>query len=204
MRLRNAMKIRHLTVLFLLAALLFSGCTTAAKSKAQKAVDEKNPELCKELSDDDDVKKCYSIVAEEMDDPKVCLNSTDAADCVGDYAVSKESTKHCDLLTDDAAKYGCIVRVTGDQTGRAIDQILQEWRGNGTVNKCKEQCRGTRENCVDSCVSVWESENMECIGKYARDSRDYGYCEGLAKNKFESCKSKCYNDMLSCETGCEQ
>lgn len=198
------MKSRHIVVLLLLAVLIFSGCTTAAKSKAQKAVGEKNPELCKELEDDDDVKKCYSIVAEEMDDPGVCLNSTDAADCIGDYAVLKESTKYCDMLADDAARYGCIVRVTGDQTGRAIDQILKDWRGNGTVSKCKEQCRSTREGCVNSCVSVWESSFAECIGKYARDSRDYGYCEGTAKNTFESCKSKCYNDMLACETGCEQ
>jgi hypothetical protein len=189
--------------LFLVFVLLF-GCTSEVKEKAGKAVEQKNPALCKDLGDEGDVKKCYFLVAEEMDDANVCLQATDVPNCVGRFASAKDSTKYCDLLTDTTQKYGCVVKVTGDQTGRAIGEILEDWRGNGTIIKCKEGCEATKDKCYSREYDNWQKANEDCFAKYPTDEDNRYYCEDGVKKTFESNKLICYDAMQDCERGCEQ
>lgn len=188
--------------LFLLFFFLF-GCNQVG-DKADKAIQENNPALCKELEDEDDVKKCFAKVAGGMNDPNVCFQSPDAPDCIGNYAVEKQSTKYCDLLNDTAAKYGCVVRVTGDQTGRAIDKILQDWRGNGTIKNCKEGCEATKSACTEAGFQTWTKAKEECFKNNPVDSDDRIWCDASVKETFENHKLGCWDKQDECNKGCEQ
>lgn len=67
------MKCRILIISMFIVLVLLFGCTNKTEDTVDKAVQEKNPALCKELEDPDEVKECFGLVAEKMDDPNVCL-----------------------------------------------------------------------------------------------------------------------------------
>jgi len=192
---------RRITILSLFVALvLLFGCSNEVKDTAEKAVDEGNPSLCRNLEDEEDVKKCYSLVAEKSNDPEVCKQSTDNNDCITNFAVEKSSLKYCDMTTDAGAKTACILSVTGDQTGRALEDILADWKSSGAVSKCKELCESPYDKCVSSGYQTFKSEEETCAGE--GDVNQMHYCLDLAQKKFDNHKFGCYDDREECEAGC--
>lgn len=194
---------RPVLILALVLVFFFLFGCDAVKNKAQDAVEAKNPSLCKELNDEQEIEECYKIVAQDMNDPNVCFQSATPNDCIGDYASEKRSTKYCDLIKDDAAKYGCIVKVTGDETGRAVDQILKDWRGNGTISKCKAQCEAEKNTCTSPCFETFTKKKDDCYKKYPGDYDSSYWCEDAAAKERESCYYDCWTDQDECNRGCE-
>lgn len=94
----------RIAILSVLAALmLLFGCSEAA-DKADEAVMENNPLLCKELSQSEDVERCLYIVADKMNNPEVCFQSKDRNRCITEFSMSKGNLRYCDMTTDPAAK----------------------------------------------------------------------------------------------------
>jgi hypothetical protein len=185
--------------MFVVLVLLF-GCTNVVRDTAEDAVDQNNPSLCKKLEEATDVKKCYELVAENMNDPEVCKQSTDNNGCVTNFAVQKSSLKYCDMTTDAAAKTACILSVTGDQTGRALEDILADWRSKGAVSKCKEQCEQPYRNCMEAKYQEFKAKEAECIGK--GDPGEVSYCTYAAEEEFSRQKLDCYDEEKECKAGC--
>ncbi len=194
------MKSRILIVSMFIAFVFLFGCTNVVRDTAEDAVDQNNPSLCKKLEEATDVKKCYELVAENMNDPEVCKQSTDNNGCITNFASQKSSLKYCDMTTDAAAKTACILSVTGDQTGRAIEEILADWRSKGAVSKCKELCRPPYESCMDKCYQPFKAAEEQCAGK--SDATDSYFCMDAAKKTKEYCWLECYDAQKECEAGC--
>jgi hypothetical protein len=186
-----------------LALFLLFGCDEV-NNKVQDAVDAKNPSLCKELKEEERIEECYFRVAQGMNDPNVCFQMNKTNDCIGEYASSKRSIKYCDLIDDGVAKYGCIVKVTGDETGRAIDLIVKDWRGNGTISKCKEQCEAEKNACTSPCFETFTKKKDDCYKKYPGDYDSSYWCEDAARKEREDCYYDCWTDQDACDKGCEQ
>lgn len=174
------------------------GCTSKVTEKAEDAVEQNNPALCKELGETDDVDKCYELVADKMNDPEVCLQATDKNKCLTEFSVSKGSTKYCDMATDAAAKYSCVVQVTGDKTGRALESILADWRSKGAVSKCKELCQPSYQAGTKKCYDDFKAAQEACVAK-----GDYrSYCEYEASKVLDRCYLSCSDIRKDCEAGC--
>ena len=187
--------------MFVVLVLLF-GCTNEVNEAVDEAVDNDDPSVCRELDRESDVKECYSLVAEKTNDPEVCKQSTDNDNCITSFAIVKGSIKYCDMSTDTVAKYSCVASVTGDQTGRALDEIILDWRSKGAISKCKGLCEQPYHNCMENGYSTLKSEEEVCTGKIAADMDDYHYCMDLAEEKHDTHKLGCYDDRTECEAGC--
>jgi hypothetical protein len=197
------MAFRHSALLLVLVFAFMYGCNEV-ENTADDAVGAKDPSKCKTLKDKDDVRECYGIVAEKMDDPEVCSEAPDKNDCIGYYASSKGSIKYCDMTSDEVAKYGCVARVTGDQTGRAIDQIISDWRGKGTIENCKKLCTGEEESCGNACSGAGDAAKDNCLNSYIPSSDSYFVCADAAAKASEDCRLDCYRTRLECVKACGQ
>ncbi|MBU0527584.1 MAG: hypothetical protein ABH983_05125 [Candidatus Micrarchaeota archaeon] len=198
------MNSRILIIPIFLVFLLLYGCTNPVNEKIDQAIDSNNPALCNGLEEKNDINRCFAEVASKMENPNVCLQAADRNNCVGEYASDKRSLKYCDLSSDEAAKYSCILKVTGDQTGRAIDEILSDWRANGTVKKCREGCAATESSCKESCYNIMKSEEADCLTAHTPGSDDHYWCDDAAKKKKDSCFLVCYDKEDECKKNCDQ
>jgi hypothetical protein len=189
---------RFILGMLVISTLFLFGCDEV-RNKAHDAADSKNPALCKELKEEGDIEQCYEIVADEMNDPEVCSQSADKNGCLTEFASSKRSIKYCDMTTDAAAKYACVARVTGDNTGRALEFIIADWRSSGAVSKCKELCQPKYAACMEGCYSTLISAQEQCAGK---GDDDKYWCLDVAKKENDQCKLGCYDDKDECEEGC--
>ncbi len=195
------MKRNGLVLVGLMAFAMFFlfGCDEV-NNKARDAAEAKNPALCKELEREDDVERCFQKVADEMNDPEVCLQAADRNACLTEFSVSKRSIKYCDMTTDAAAKYACVVRVTGDNTGRELTFILADWRSSGAVSKCKELCRPAYESCMKDCYKKLLGAQEKCAA--ISGSGDKYWCFDAAKKDNDQCTLGCYDSQDECEEGC--
>lgn len=184
----------------LVAVIFFSGCVSEVTEKAEKAVDENNPALCKELEEQEKIDDCFTVVAEKMNNPEVCFQAKDRNTCITQFSKSKQSLKYCDMTTDMAAKTTCILTVTGDTTGRALEEILADWRSKGAVTKCKEFCEPPYRSCSSDCYTTLQAEKAECAAY--TDYNDRYFCEHDAEKKRDGCYLDCYDDQNECEAGC--
>lgn len=191
-----------LIISMILVFFFIFGCDEV-NDKVQDAIDAKNPALCKELDRENEVVECYERVANGMNDPNVCFQSAKTNDCIGSYASQRRSLKYCDLIKDETAKYGCVVHVTGDQTGRALDEIITDWRASGTVKLCREGCEATKNSCTSGCFDIFKGKKEECYEKYPGNYDDSYWCEDAAKKEFDGCKLGCWDDEDECKEGCD-
>ncbi|MFH1393303.1 MAG: hypothetical protein ABII71_02800 [Candidatus Micrarchaeota archaeon] len=198
------MKSRILIISIFFALLLLNGCTSPVSEKIDAAVGSNNPALCNELEEKEDVNECFAEVASKMESPEVCLQAADRNHCVGEYASNKRSLKYCDFSSDEAAKYGCIIKVTGDQTGRAIEDIISDWRASGAVKKCREGCAATESSCKEACYNTMKAEEADCLASHTPGSDEHYWCEDAAKKKKDGCFLDCYEEEDDCKKGCEQ
>lgn len=197
------MKNQILIVSLLISFVFLFGCNGMTEI-VDKAVDTKNPAVCNELESENKIDDCFGQVAEELNDPSLCTQARDPNDCIARYSMSKSSIKYCDLCSDEAAKYTCIARVTGDQTGRALDAIIKDWRGSGTIEKCKEQCTSEYEFCKNSYYNAMKAAQDNCLSSYTPASDYYYNCLDSAQKARESGALRCYEEELDCKARCEK
>lgn len=193
-----------LLISMVFVSLLLFGCTNEVRDKAEEAVEKNNPALCRALEEEDDVKKCYVLVATDMDDPNVCLNATDRNDCISRFSVEKGNIKYCDMASDEVAKYACVASVTGDQTGRAIEELIADWRSEGTITKCKEQCDKSDETCRKVHVEKEEVAKENCLSSHKPASDEYYWCIDAAEKTRSSAVLDCYEEELDCKKRCDK
>jgi len=194
-------KLLLISIIFI--SIFLFGCTNPVKDKAKDAVDQNNSALCRTLEEEDDVKKCYALVAEEMNDPNVCLQSTDRNDCITRFSVEKENIKYCEMSSDEIAKYACVASVTGDQTGRAIEDLIADWRSSGTIQKCKEQCEQSDENCRMGHVNTENLAKEKCLSSHKPGSDDHYWCVDAAEKIREDAVLDCYEEEKDCKKRCD-
>ncbi|MFH1685785.1 MAG: hypothetical protein ABH983_05785 [Candidatus Micrarchaeota archaeon] len=197
------MRFKVLLMSIIFVVVILFGCTSPVQDKADDAVEKNNPSLCRTLEEEYDVKKCYVLVADKMNDPNVCLQATDRNDCITKFSVEKGNIKYCDMSADEVAKYACVASVTGDQTGRAIEDLIADWRNSGTIEKCKEQCKKSESNCRQGHFNTEETAKAECLSSYTPGSDDYYWCVDAAeKTRSNSCLD-CYEERLDCAKRCD-
>ncbi len=197
------MKFRILMISMFFALVFLYGCSDVFL-KADEAVLENNPALCKELETSDEVNECYGVVAENMKDPKVCFKAVDQNDCVGRYSVSMGDVNYCDLSTDVTAKYACVARVTGDQTGRAVVEIIADWEAGGEKNQCLNKCESTETVCQQSCTNAEINAQSDCNGKYPQNSDERFDCVMTADGDMIGCDNGCAQSKAKCRLDCGQ
>jgi len=194
-----AMRRATISACLLFVVIMLAGCDEVNR-KADDAIGSKNPALCKELKQESEVQSCYNKVADGLNDPEVCFQSDDRNGCVSEFALSKRSIKYCDLTTDAVSKYACVASVTGDNTGRAIESIVADWRSKGAVSKCKELCQPDYDSCMKRYWDEYQEELARCAGM--PDHSDRSYCEYEAEKTRDRNRLECYDNKDECEEGC--
>lgn len=186
----------------LVMVFLLAGCDEV-NNKAQDAIDAKDPSMCRQLSQENDVQQCYGKVADGLNDPNVCLQAAERNDCITYFATEKRNIRFCDLTTDVVAKSSCIVQVTGDNTGRAIDDIVADWRSKGALSKCKELCLPDYNACMGRHWQTYQAELAGCA-KSGGGGSDRFFCEKDAEKQLNRNRLECYDEKDECEDGCRQ
>ncbi len=197
------MKSRILIISMFFALLFLYGCSDVFL-KSDEAIQENNPALCKELETSAEVNECYGIVAKEMNDPKVCFTAVDQNDCVGRYSVSMGDVGYCGFSTDVAAKYACVARVTGDQTGRAVVDIIADWEAGGEKNQCLNRCESTEAVCQQSCANAEINDQSDCNDGHPQNSDERFDCVMAADGVRIDCDNGCAQSKSQCRLDCGQ
>jgi hypothetical protein len=140
--------------LILISIIFISGCVEhRGDALAQKAMAANNPGMCNNLTEQRDRSECFRVYADTKAEPSVCLmDAADSMECISRYAARHNTMTVCDLFKDAAKKYECVARFTGDQTGRALDTIIADWKTNGRMSMCIKQCSAERTRCVEKCA----------------------------------------------------
>jgi hypothetical protein len=155
-----------------------------------EALEKNDPTICTKINDSIDQGECFVTYATSKNDPSACLVGKKPEECVSSAAIKNQKITYCDVLKDPVQKYTCVVKVTGDQTGRTIEELLSSWKDKGRMNSCYLQCEKEfnhcNYNCRDTILMVDNCEKMT-------DQEARSECSITRSNNYNQCTKNCEN-----------
>ncbi|MFH1222288.1 MAG: hypothetical protein V1492_04335 [Candidatus Micrarchaeota archaeon] len=181
--------------------LLLAGCLEdMIDDTTREALEKNDPTICTKANDTILQSECLVTYATSKNDPSACLIGKNPEECVSSAAIKNQKISYCDVLKDPVQKYTCIVKVTGDKTGRSIEELISSWKDKGRMDSCFKQCerewincdRGCRDNIllVDNCKNITDTNaRSECNMKM---SKEYYACTAGCENaRWNDCVPPC-------------